>query len=209
MPQANNPGDSYISLVRLAQAEIKVQRSRFFATAAPATDKTAARSLIDSVAKQYHDCRHICYGWRLGIKPDLEEIRNDAGEPSGTAGEPILKAIQQADLTYCIVIVARYFGGIKLGTGGLSRAYGAAARAALESAEHRTVLLGKEFILHFSYPFQKTVDHILKQHLGRTLAEEYTDTVSWSIWLPNSTWQMFVDTIREATAGKVSVIATD
>ncbi len=209
MSQPNSRDDSYLTLAGSACAEIKVQRSRFLAEAAPAADEAAARKAIETVARQYHDCRHICYGWRLGISSDVQEIHNDAGEPSGTAGEPILNAIRQAGLTDCVTIVARYFGGIKLGTGGLSRAYAGAAQAAVAKAERRTVLLGREFYLHFSYQQQKTIGHLLKQHRGKTVSEEFTEAVDWHIWLPNSTWQGFADSLREATAGTVSVQAID
>jgi len=199
--------DSYLTLAAIGQAEIKVQRSRFLAKAARADSRSVVRQVVAEFANRYHDCRHVCFGWRGGLGDDLQESRNDGGEPNGTAGSPILLAIQQAELTDCVVVVARYFGGIKLGTGGLARAYGDAAAAALETAPRRTVFLGHEFTIHVPYSQQKTLDHLLKQYGGKSVHAEYSEVVQWRIWLPRSTWRQFAAAVTEATAGAVQIKA--
>ena len=142
MTNISNPlPDSYFSLGSAASVETKVQRSRFIALACPARDEISARKFINDTRRQYHDSRHVCHGWRLGLGSEAAENRNDDGEPSGTAGEPILAAVRRSGLTDLVVVVVRYFGGIKLGTGGLSRAYGGAADQVLEAAPRREILL--------------------------------------------------------------------
>ncbi len=195
--------DSYSTLEQPAEIEIKVQRSRFIALASPAEDEESAKQFIAQVRKRFHDSRHVCHGWRLGLQSETVENRNDDGEPSGTAGEPILVAIRRSGLTNVVVTVVRYFGGIKLGTGGLGRAYGGAADLVLDKAPQTEVLLGREFDLHFPYPRRKTVQHLLDQHRGRIISEEYGAEIDWQLWLPHSTWQGFLEALTEATAGEL------
>lgn len=195
--------ESYDILVGTGEAEQKVQRSRFLAVAAPAADANAARAVIVAVQQRYHDCRHVCHAWRLGIAPGIVEARADAGEPAGTAGEPILGAIRHADLTDTVVVVARYFGGVKLGPGGLARAYGAAAAAALAAAPRRTIRLGVEFALHFAYSQQGLIGRLLARHEGHTLTEEFGGRILWVVWVPSPQAESFARAVTEATAGSV------
>ena len=99
----------------------------------------------------------------------------------------------------------RYFGGIKLGTGGLQRAYGQAAELALDEAPVREVLLGREFDIRLPYAFQKTLRHLLEPRRGRIIQEEYGEDVLWRVWLPHSTWQDFQGALTEASAGQVTM----
>jgi uncharacterized YigZ family protein len=208
MPPAPLP-DSYLTLDQPGEAEIKIQRSRFLGLVAPAENEAAAREVIAEMGRRFHDSRHVCHGWRLGFHPQPEENRNDDGEPSGTAGEPILTAIRQRNLTDTVGVVVRYFGGIKLGTGGLQRAYGEAARLALAQATTREVLLGRTFSVNFPYSFQKTLGHLLENHRGKVQHEEYSHQVAWRIWLPHSTWERFTGALEESSAGKISLTSTD
>ena len=204
MSQINSP-DSYLTLGGIGDAEIKIQRSRFVAWAGPACDEEAARSFIADLARRYHDSRHVCFAWRLGQNGSPTENRNDDGEPSGTAGEPILAAIRKREVTDTVAVVVRYFGGVKLGTGGLQRAYGEAAELALAAAPLREVLLGRTFRLAMPYPFQKTARHLLENGRGRIQDEEYSDRVVWKVWLPHSTWVGFEAALTEASAATVAL----
>ena len=157
-----DPGlpDSVRVLAGPGQGEMTEQRSRFLAFAFPAPDETAAREAIAGVARRYHDARHACSAWRLGHGLLPHEHRNDDGEPSGTAGEPLLAAIRKRELTDCVVVVVRYFGGVKLGTGGLARAYGGAAALALDAAPVADLPLGRRFRLRFPYPLRRVIEHL-------------------------------------------------
>lgn len=123
----------YLTLAGAARAEIEVRRSRFVCDLAPAIDEDAARACIERVRRDHRDAGHHCTAFVLG--PDATTARtNDDGEPSGTAGAPMLDVLRGAGLTDVVAVVTRWFGGTLLGTGGLIRAYGGAVTAALDGA---------------------------------------------------------------------------
>lgn len=112
-----------------AESELRELGSRFFAFVAPAADLAAAEAFVESLRRRYPDATHHCFAWRVGEPP--AERSADDGEPGGTAGPPMLQALRAAGLSDVVVVVVRWFGGTKLGKGGLVRAYGGAVRAAL------------------------------------------------------------------------------
>ncbi|HEV2846885.1 MAG TPA: YigZ family protein, partial [Thermoanaerobaculia bacterium] len=122
---------SYLAPGGEARAEIREKGSRFLAVAGPAADEAAARELLASLEREFSDATHQCWAWRLGEPP--RERSADAGEPAGTAGMPILQVLRGAGLSAVMAVVVRWFGGTKLGKGGLARAYAAAAREALQA----------------------------------------------------------------------------
>lgn len=125
--------DRYRTLAGPGEAALRERASRFLGHAFPITDEAAFHAELSRLARLHHDARHLCYAWVLG--PDGGRKRaNDAGEPQGTAGRPILRRIEAAGLTHAAVVVVRYFGGTLLGKGGLIRAYGEAAQLALQAA---------------------------------------------------------------------------
>lgn len=126
--------DAYDRLTVEIRRSIKVQRSEFIAVAFPARDEEAFQATLDNLRKEMHDATHHCWAYRMVENQLVHERSSDAGEPSGTAGRPILQAIEDADLFDAAVVVVRYFGGVKLGTGGLARAYRDAAREVLHEA---------------------------------------------------------------------------
>ena len=201
-PESASP-DHLLTLAGPAEAELKEKRSRFIGLAWPIADAQEADLRIREAARRFHDARHVCHGGRLGVEPRVTENRNDDGEPGGTAGEPILAAIRRLDLVDVLVVVVRYFGGVKLGTGGLQRAYGGAADLALAGARIRRVLLGQEFELSFGYPLQKTLRRQLTLCGGRIRDEQYGAAVDWRVWLPHSQAAGFVDRVRELSAAQV------
>lgn len=205
----NDQPDSYLTLAGTAEAEQRIQRSRFVALAAPAADVGGAQAVVDGMRRRFHDARHVCHAWRVGGRDERSEARQDDGEPSGTAGEPILLAIRGAGVHDAVVAVARYFGGVKLGTGGLARAYGSTAAAALANAPRREVLLGRRFLLDHDYRLQKTVEHLLAGHRGHVEHATWDTAVHSRIWLPNSTWAAFGRALAEATEGQVRLESLD
>jgi uncharacterized YigZ family protein len=129
--------DQYRTLSGISQGLYKEKGSKFIAVAVPVENQEDVRLQLEKLRKEYHDARHHCYAYRIG--EELAEFRyNDDGEPSGTAGKPIYGQILSYDLTNILIVVIRYFGGIKLGTGGLIQAYKTAARDAIDNA---TVLI--------------------------------------------------------------------
>ena len=118
------------------EAELTEKRSRFLGHLRPIRDEEEARAFIQDMKKQYHDARHNCWCWRIGN--DLERFSDD-GEPQGSAGKPMLEVFRREEVTNLVCVVTRYFGGVLLGTGGLSRAYGGAAKEALLNAGTRVI----------------------------------------------------------------------
>lgn len=201
--ERDQPPESFLTLAGRGEAELKVQRSRFLGLAAPAADEQAARAVVAEIENRHHDCRHVCYAWRLGWGDDLREIRSDAGEPSGSAGEPILGALRHAGVTDAVAVVARWFGGVKLGTGGLGRAYRDTAAEALAAAPVRTVRIGLEGELTFPYSLQKSIGKLVEGHRGRIAAEDYGAEVTWRVWLPTAAWDAFGAQVEELSAGRI------
>jgi uncharacterized YigZ family protein len=141
----------FLTLARSATAETRVRGSTFIALAAPAADEAAARAHLADCERRFWDATHNCSAWGLR---DGTRRANDAGEPSGSAGAPILAAIDGSGVTDCIVVVTRYYGGTKLGVGGLVRAYGEVAAAALAEAPRLRGILAVR--LHLTYPYAHT-----------------------------------------------------
>jgi uncharacterized YigZ family protein len=141
----------FLTLAASAAVEMRVRGSTFIGFAAPAAEEADARALLAGRERQYWDATHNCSAWSLrgGVRR-----ANDAGEPSGSAGAPILAAIEGAGLTDCVAVVTRYFGGTKLGVGGLVRAYGDAAAEALAAAPRRHGILAVR--LRLTYPYAHT-----------------------------------------------------
>ena len=202
------PNDSLPSFTTLASPgadEIRIQRSRFLAEAHPIVSREDVTLVLDKMATRYHDSRHVCHGWCLGHDESVSEGRSDGGEPSGTAGEPILAAIRSAGVTDVAVVVVRYFGGIKLGTGGLGRAYRDAAKGAIDAAPRRKVLLGRVFGLTFGYEWIGSLEHLLARHSGRVEDSTFTDEVSWTVWLPLDRWETFAGGLKTLTHDRIKM----
>lgn len=142
--------DLFRTIEKPSEAVFTEKRSKFLAFAYPVRTADEAKEIVATLSKKYYDARHVCWAYMLG--PDRTEFRaNDNGEPSGTAGKPILGQINSLELTDILVAVVRYFGGIKLGTPGLIAAYRQASRDALEAAEIVERHVTAE--LHFTYPY--------------------------------------------------------
>lgn len=153
--------DTFRTIQRLSEGLYKEKGSKFLAFAHPVESVSAVKVLIEHYRKTYFDARHVCYAYVLG--PDASETRtNDDGEPSGTAGRPILGQIQSCGLTNVLVVVIRYFGGILLGTGGLVVAYKTAAAEALHSAEIVEKTVDVDFSVRFEFPFMNDVMKLVK-----------------------------------------------
>lgn len=148
------------------------KRSKFLAFAIPVLTVEDVKREVESYQKKYYDARHVCYAYRLGERRELFRA-NDNGEPSGTAGKPILGQIDSRELTNVLVIVVRYFGGIKLGTSGLIVAYKAAAAEALDATEHVEKTINEEITLKFSYPLLNDVLRIVKEENPRIVEQVF------------------------------------
>ncbi len=153
--------DTYKSIAAPAEGLFKDNGSRFIARAYPVESEAEIKEIVAFLKKEYHDARHHCYAWRLGLDGAAWRA-NDDGEPSGSAGRPILGQIDSAGLSDILVVVIRYFGGIKLGIPGLIRAYKTSTADALASARVIEKVAGKWYTLHFPYDSLPAVMRLVK-----------------------------------------------
>lgn len=142
--------DTYTTLTSTSETQLTEKRSRFLAFAMHVDTEEEAKSVVASYKKKYYDARHVCYAYVIGNKGEITRA-NDDGEPSGTAGRPILGQIQSRQLTYTVGIVVRYFGGVKLGTGPLGVAYKTAIGEALDLAEKEEKIITTSFKVSVPY----------------------------------------------------------
>ncbi|MBR7134942.1 MAG: YigZ family protein [Bacteroidaceae bacterium] len=156
------PEDVYKTIEKAGEGIYSEKRSKFLAFAIPVTTASEVKEQVEAYQKKYYDARHVCYAYRLGEKGELFRA-NDNGEPSGTAGKPILGQIDSRELTNVLVVVVRYFGGIKLGTSGLIVAYRLAAAEALDATEHVQKTINGEITLRFPYHLLNDVLRIVKE----------------------------------------------
>lgn len=148
------------------------KRSRFIAYAVPVRTVEEVKEQVDKFKKQYYDARHVCWAYMLG--PERITFRsNDDGEPSGTAGKPILGQINSLGLTDLLVVVVRYFGGIKLGTGGLIVAYKTAAAEVLSIADIEERTVDEVMTVQFEYPFMNGIMRIIKEDNPEVLSQSF------------------------------------
>ena len=164
--------DTYKTISALAEGIYTEKRSKFIAMAIPVRTLDEIKEHLEKYQKQYYDARHVCYAYMLGY--ERKDFRaNDNGEPSGTAGKPILGQINSNELTDILVIVVRYFGGIKLGTSGLIQAYKAAAAEAIAAAEVIEKTVDDEVEIVFEYPFMNDVMRIVKEEEPQIISQSY------------------------------------
>lgn len=154
--------DSFKTIEKPCEGYFKDKGSKFIAYAYPVKNEEEIKDLLARIKKEHHSARHHCYAWRLG-EEDPQSRANDDGEPSLTAGKPILGQLQSYGVTNILLIVVRYFGGILLGTSGLINAYRTAAGDALNNATIRTGWIERFFELHFTYEKMNEVMLIVKQ----------------------------------------------
>ncbi len=164
--------DTYKTIERQSEAVYTEKRSKFIAIAIPVRTLTEVKAHLEEYQKKYYDARHVCYAYMLGA--ERKEFRaNDNGEPSGTAGKPILGQINSNELTDILIIVVRYFGGIKLGTSGLIVAYRTAAAQAIAEAAIIEKTVDQDVKIIFEYPFMNDVMRIVKEEAPEILEQSY------------------------------------
>lgn len=154
--------DTYKTIKNKSEGLFKDKGSKFQAYAYPVKTEDEIKEILSLLKKEHHSARHHCYAWRLGTE-EITFRANDDGEPSSTAGKPILGQLMSYDLTNTLIVVVRYFGGILLGTSGLINAYRSAAADAIENAEIETCLIEDKFTLKFTYEQMNDVMQIIKQ----------------------------------------------
>ncbi|MDO4823960.1 MAG: YigZ family protein [Bacteroidales bacterium] len=164
--------DEYRTIKSLSEGQYSEKRSKFLAFALPVENVDEVRELVAQYQKKYYDARHACYAYMIGA--DRQTFRaNDNGEPSGTAGKPILGQINSNELTNILIIVVRYFGGIKLGTSGLIQAYKAAAAEAISNAEIVTKTVDENLSVVYEFPMMNSVMKVIKDLNPKIISQGY------------------------------------
>lgn len=181
--------ESFRSITHLSQGIYKEKGSKFLSFAIPVKDVAEIKSILDNYRKKYYDARHVCYAYMLGA--DRSEFRaNDDGEPSGTAGRPILGQINSSELTDILVIVVRYFGGILLGTSGLITAYKEAAADAIGQANIVEITVKNELTIRFEYPLLNDVMRIIKEYDVQIVNQQFEEQCSIKISVPKKVTEL-------------------
>ncbi|MBM6714560.1 YigZ family protein [Phocaeicola coprocola] len=164
--------DTYKTIEGQSESVYTEKRSKFIAIAIPVRTLAEIKQYLEEYQKKYYDARHVCYAYMLGA--ERKDFRaNDNGEPSGTAGKPILGQINSNELTDILVIVVRYFGGIKLGTSGLIVAYRTVAAQAIAEATVIEKTVDQDVTVAFEYPFMNDVMRIVKEESPEILEQSY------------------------------------
>ena len=184
-----------------AEIELKIKGSRFIARARPVRTREDVAREVDAIRRRDHDASHHCTAFRIGADGEDWGFSDDR-EPSGTAGRPMLRHIEGHDLTDALVVVTRYFGGTKLGTGGLIRAYGDATRAVLEAAPVRSIVNRKEVRLSFDYSDTSPAMHVLQKFDTRILETSYGKRTTIRLGVRRSQHDEFVRAFVDALAGR-------
>ncbi len=202
----DNSPDEYWTINDLAQSKLKIKGSIFIGSAFPVSRETEARERIEKVSKETFDATHHCFAYK--IKTDESELakHSDAGEPRGTAGSPILSAIESEGLTDVLVVVTRYYGGTKLGTGGLSRAYRQTAQAVLKDCKKVKKFVTAELSFQFHISYMGRVSQALSRFGCRILEKSFEDKVTMKAQVRMSSLEKLKKGLLESTNGQVKFI---
>lgn len=165
--------DTYLTLNGQSEAQLTEKRSRFLAFAFHVKDEDEAKAIVSDYKKKFYDARHVCYAYIIGNNGEKTRS-NDDGEPSGTAGRPILGQIQSRNLTYTLGIVVRYFGGVKLGTGPLGVAYKTVIGEALDLCEHLECIIKATFKISAPYADADIAMRFIREAGANIIEREYT-----------------------------------
>jgi uncharacterized YigZ family protein len=195
--------DSYLTIAKHEETEIKIVGSRFLSYAIPCQSADTFNEFIDALRKQHYNATHHCFAWRIGY--DGTEFRySDDGEPSGTAGKRILGSIDRVGLTDVGIVVVRYFGGTKLGVGGLARAYTEAADAVLAVSSVDRRFHTETLSITFPYDITSQVHHVFEMHGAEVLDREYLQQSRYTVRVRRSLVPRFLEDLDTYTQRQAS-----
>ncbi|CAG9295075.1 YigZ family protein [Celerinatantimonas diazotrophica] len=181
-----------------------IKKSRFITHLLPVTDREHAFSQIEQLRQQYPDARHHCWAFIAGAPDDTQVLGfSDDGEPNGTAGKPILAQLQGSGLGYVLAVVIRYFGGIKLGTGGLVRAYGSSVAQALAIVETHPYIAKTTLSMEFGFDALGEANQLFTRFNVIQQTIDYNESVCVTVELPAQHRQQFMDALTNACRGQV------
>ncbi len=197
--------ESYKIITKEGCGEIVEKKSRFIANVFAVENQQEAEEKIAEISKKYWDARHNCYAYVIGVNGENTKC-SDNGEPSGTAGKPILEVINGAGLTNTLVIVTRYFGGVLLGTGGLVRAYTQAAQAGIADCEIGTMTYAQKLTLKVGYNMINNVQYYLSQNEINIADSRYEADVQFDVCVRDADIQRITDGLTQKCEGQIEII---
>lgn len=199
-----NLSDNYLTIRSRAEIELKVKGSKFIGQAERCRREPEAEAFLAEVRKRFFDASHHCYAYQTGLGEQKKFRYSDAGEPSGTAGKPIYDQISGKGLTNLVIVVTRYFGGTKLGTGGLTHAYSEAASLTIAEAGIVEEFLTEEILINLNYHDYNTIERLIYKYDGKILERGVREISPFlRISLRLSLIEKFHEDATEATSGRV------
>lgn len=195
--------DTYKTIASLAEGTYTEKRSKFLAFAIPVHTLDEVKEHLKYYEKKYFDARHVCYAYMLGAERTVFRA-NDNGEPSGTAGRPILGQINSFELTDILLVVVRYFGGVKLGTSGLIVAYKAAAQEALNAADIVEKTVDADITFFFEYPYMNDVMRIVKEENPEIVSQDFDNDCKMTLRIRKSQFERLKHRLQKVETLRVS-----
>jgi uncharacterized YigZ family protein len=192
----------YFIIEQPVRHETRIKRSVFIGSLSPVADAGIAEAGLHEIRDEFHDASHNCYAYRI----DKNKFRfSDDGEPSGTAGMPILKTIDKYNLLQSLLVVTRYFGGIKLGTGGLLRAYSQCAEETIQKIRLKKFIRYQQMSIHYPYNFTRQVHYIISKYEGIIDDSEFTSGVTSHIRIPGQHQKAFEIELLQSGTGQIQI----
>ena len=191
--------DLYKTIEEAVEVTMRERSSKFLSFIYPVENEEQIREVLDALRKRYFDATHHCYAWRLG--PRGQQFRaNDDGEPSGTAGKPILGQMLSHEITDCLIVVVRYFGGTKLGVPGLIAAYKEAAANAIEAATVIEKTVDRRFTIDFPYLVMNDVMRVIKEEQPRITGQEFDNLCTMHLTIREGRADILIEKLKKAGA---------
>lgn len=200
---------SYQVPAQAHQVELEIKRSKFLTFAAPAVNRQEADDFIRSLRGQHPQANHVCWAYIAGAPNTTIRSMSDDGEPSGTAGMPMLKVLEYSGYGDIVVAVVRYFGGTKLGTGGLQRAYSDAVSLVLTDLPMKLKVERSTLQLTYDYSYDGSISRLIERYDVEGIVSNYAQQVTLSIAIASSALSTFKTEVTNITAGNVEVLLPD
>lgn len=197
--------DTYRTIHEKSEGSFKDRGSKFLAFAYPVTTEEDIKSILEALRKEYHDARHHCYAYRLGAEKNLYRV-NDDGEPSSSAGKPIFGQIQAYDLSNILIVVVRYFGGTKLGVGGLINAYRSAAADALDNSRIIEGIETRRIEIRFPYSLTSSIMKIVDEEGIHVLEQDFTEYCRMIAAARKSRTEVVLERINKLSGASAALI---